>query len=80
MRILFSSRVDVRVRRHFDEGSCRYPRTLYPCESTRKARRSLDRFTNGNQTHDFIMFLNLLSIQNSIWQIVLVGCYPVDMF
>ena len=28
----FSSRVDVRVRRHFDEGSCRYPRTLYHCE------------------------------------------------
>ena len=32
MRVLFSSRVDVRVRRHFDEGSCRYPRTLYHCE------------------------------------------------
>ena len=30
----FSSRVDVRVRRHFDEVSCRYPRTLYHCEFT----------------------------------------------
>ena len=28
----FSSRVDVRDRRHFDEGSCRYPRTLYHYE------------------------------------------------
>ena len=28
----FSSRVDVRVRRHFDEVSCRYPRTLYHCD------------------------------------------------
>ena len=29
----FSSRVDVRVRRHFDEGSCRYPRTIYHCDT-----------------------------------------------
>ena len=31
-----------RVRRHFDEVSCRYPRTLYHCEIIKSVEHSLD--------------------------------------